>query len=172
MDISTVNKIDELVTTIQDTFHIVTPVGDMGYVVHVLGGSIWEVYSVSGSELEKTGNYFRIIMGKYDYSSYKDRFSVAVELGQLFLHMGYKIDYDRWGSIPDGRYVRVWNSEEHALAYEFASSFLMPIGLFPYRVRKEVHNGVADITKLSKYFQVSELSVINRMKTLGISMYY
>lgn len=172
MHICMVNKIDELVTTIQDTFHIVTPIGDIGYVVHVLGGSIWEDYSVSGSELEKTGNYFRVIMSKYNYSSYKDRFSVAVELGHLFLHTGYKIDYDRWGSIPDGRYVRVWNSEEHALAYEFASSFLMPIGLFPYRVRKESRNGVVDITKLSKYFQVSELPVINRMKTIGISMYH
>lgn len=172
MHISMVNKIDELVTTIQDTFHIVTPIGDMGYVVHVLGGSVWEDDSVSGSGIEKIGNYFRIIMSKYDYSSYKDRFSVAVELGHLFLHMGYKIDYDRWGSIPDGKYVRVWNSEEHALAYDFASSFLMPVGLFLYRVRKEVHDGVVDVTKLSKYFQVSELSVINRMKTLGISMYH
>lgn len=172
MHISMVNKIDELVTTIQDIYHINVPIQDMDEVVQTLGGSIWEDYSVSGSDIVKVGNYFRIIMGKYDYSSYKDRFSVAVGLGHMFLHMGYKIDYNRWGSIPDGRYVRVWNSEEHALAYEFASSFLMPVGLFQSRVPEEVHNEVVDISKLSKYFQVSELSVINRMKTLCISMYY
>lgn len=163
------NKINSLVRTIQDVYHIVTPIGDIEHVVHVLGGSIWGDYTVSGSVIEKIGDYFRIIIDRDNYNSYRGRFIIAVELGHLFLHMGYKIDYDRWSSISDGRYVRLWDSEEYSLAYEFASSFLMPVGLFYSRVGKETHDGVVDIPKLSNYFQVNELSILNRMKTLGIS---
>lgn len=172
MNTDTRSKIDNLVRTIQDTYHIVTPIGNMNHVVHILGGSIWGDYMVSGSVVEKTGDCFRILMNRYSYSSYKDRFTVAVELGHLFLHMGYKIDYNRWCSIPDGQYTRLWNSEEYSLAYEFASSFLMPEWLVYSMVRKETHDGVVDITKLSNCFQVTELSVLNRLKTLGISDYY
>ena len=152
MNTSMRDKIDSLVRTIQDVYHIITPIDDVEHVVHVLGGSIQVDYSISGSVIEKAGDSFRILMGSYSFSSYKGRFTVAVEIGHLFLHMGYKIDSNRWYSIPDGQYTRLWNSEEYSLAYEFASSFLMPVGLVYSRVRKETHDGVVDISKLSNYF--------------------
>ena len=63
-----------------------------------LGGRI-EMRSDADNEalVKKEGDAFVIVLG--EQPEVRRRFSVAHELGHLFLHMGYIIDPTRWASI-------------------------------------------------------------------------
>lgn len=111
----------------------------------------------------------------------REFFTLAHELGHLFLHMGYLLDNEKWNSFSDreyqdsafyrmsgidgkpGRYAQ----EEHE-ANEFAANFLMPKEEFVLIAEKHLKDNKYDITPIAEYFNVSAPAVANRGKWLGI----
>ncbi|APT76057.1 hypothetical protein LN42_06430 [Marinitoga sp. 1137] len=116
---------------------------------------------------------FRIIVTDKDFLP-KERkvFSIAHELGHLFLHMGYIINEEKWNNINDFfdfYYRRDKNYIEYE-ANEFAGEFLMPEDEFKkiaYENFDEDENAFY-IEPIANYFGVSKKAVITRGKFLGL----
>ncbi|EKD55897.1 MAG: hypothetical protein ACD_59C00004G0001 [uncultured bacterium] len=103
----------------------------------------------------------------------RERFSIAHELGHLFLHMGYLVDQKKWSEINnfyDSIFYRANNnySIEEYEANEFAASFLMPSDEFKKIVVENLRNGKVNIQPIAQYFGVSEVAASFRGKFLGI----
>ena len=96
MNIQMRRQIDQLAGSIQKVYRIDIPIDDMEKVVKTLGGTIEVDSNIIDGKIQKTRQSFKIILGNYDFNSPRNRFTIAHELGHLFLHMGYKIDVDRW----------------------------------------------------------------------------
>lgn len=59
-------------------------------------------------------------------STERRKFTIAHELGHLFLHMGYRINSDLWNKQMDATYYRAGDSLLEYQANEFAAALLMP----------------------------------------------
>ncbi|MGT2885099.1 ImmA/IrrE family metallo-endopeptidase [Streptococcus ferus] len=103
------------------------------------------------------GNYIVELRG--DGKSNRDRFTIAHELGHLFL--GHVNQYETL-------YRRGANELEYA-ANEFAADLLMPEADFRRVVNENLdENSECDIEKVSEIFQVSESAVLTRGRFLGL----
>jgi len=149
--------------------------------VRKLGGEIQETIEDEyiDAEIKKNGDDKFIIQLNKDKPENRKAFTLAHELGHLFLHMGFIIDEETWNSISDyqdsafyrmsgnngmpGRYKQ----EEHE-ANVFAANFLMPEEEFIDVAYKHLDDNRCDIKSVANYFNVSEIAAINRGKWLGI----
>ncbi|GBU25372.1 hypothetical protein R83H12_02015 [Fibrobacteria bacterium R8-3-H12] len=130
--------------------------------------------------IKKSGaDSFVIHRNKNKNSELRDSFTIAHELGHLFLHMGYLLDEEKWNSISEyqdsafyrmagidgkpGRYAQ----EEHE-ANEFAANFLMPKDEFIFIAKQHLENNKYNIKPIAEHFKVSVPAVANRGKWLGI----
>lgn len=102
---------------------------------------------------------------------FRTRFSLAHELGHLFLHMGYMTD--RWAlteDFEDSIYYRSYNrkdmnySQEESEANEFAAAFLMPKEQFKEKLLRNKFN----LESTALYFQVSVEAATNRARNIGL----
>jgi Zn-dependent peptidase ImmA (M78 family) len=125
--------------------------------------------------IKKNGEEGFIIYLNIHEPDLRKRFTVAHELGHLFLHMGYLIDNEKWNSISDdgfqdSAYFRMSDnySQEENEANEFAASFLMPRTEFINIAINHLDNNQYTIKPIADYFKVSESAAINRGKWLGI----
>ena len=84
--------INNLTQDIIDAYHIQIPILDIDYVVtQQLGGRIEEspnIENMSDGSVRKEGNGFVIYVSPYQTTE-RRTFTIAHELGHLFLHMGY-----------------------------------------------------------------------------------
>jgi Zn-dependent peptidase ImmA (M78 family) len=106
----------------------------------------------------------------------RERFTIAHELGHLFLHMGFLIDKELWKSqdeeFQDSAYYRYRMSgkysQEESEANEFAAAFLMPRDAFRKQIYENLsNNNRIDIHAIAEYFKVSPSAVLTRAKWLG-----
>jgi Zn-dependent peptidase ImmA (M78 family) len=89
-------------------------------------------------------------------------FSLAHELGHLFIHMGYA-NPERWGKVSAyTAYRRKGFTEEEFEANEFAAALLMPESAF--RAAAKSH----PVERVSRQFGVSVDAALNRGRWLGI----
>ena len=116
---------------IRDILKLETPV-DLNELVTLLKGEI-EYDDIEGNEARiqkiEGGSYNFSITLSHETKKQRDRFTIAHELGHLFLHMGYLIDKEKWGKIgtyKDSAYYRYGYSEAEYEANEFARAILMP----------------------------------------------
>lgn len=143
--------------------------------VEMLGGRL-EPYNptdiTDGEAYVKKLDEEKFEIGVIDVSSAsRRRFSIAHELGHLFLHMGYLVDDARWKSVDcyqDSVKYRFGYSEEEFEAHEFAAAFLMPADRFR-QVAEEYHDGDKySIQPIADYFNVSTDAAKNRGRWLRI----
>lgn len=167
----TVNKIADIVLKL---LGYDTPAYDPFLAVKTLKGKI--VYDITDecedASIEKssdTGFKFIIHLNKNKPFS-RTRFSIAHELGHLFLHMGYMTDrWNRAETFQDSIYYRSYNrkdmnySQEETEANEFAAAFLMPKEQFKESLLKNRFN----IESTALDFQVSSEAAKNRARNLG-----
>ncbi|WPC24716.1 ImmA/IrrE family metallo-endopeptidase [Brachyspira hyodysenteriae] len=146
------------------------PIQNFYKLIENLGGTLEEVDLIEDAHIEKDDNKFIIRVNKNN-SELRNNFSIAHEIGHLILHMGYnpkekKFDKD----FEDNKiYYRYGNSREEYEANEFAGAFLMPESKFIEIVNENTNDKqLCSINKVSKYFNVSNQSVISRGKFLGI----
>ena len=142
--------------------------------IELLGGKLeyksyseWDESDGDGV-IEPHDNSFKIILPMHT-STVRDIFTIAHELGHLFIHMDYgteKFKQKRHNRTPfiDHMDLTEDNIIQEKEANHFGANFLMPEKLF--RDRFKTTNG--DIENLSKYFGVSKSAISTRAKFLGL----
>lgn len=163
-----INKIAE---TILDSFEIEAPVINLESIVEKLGGTIQEDLVLCGydARIEKVNTgliNFRITLPKFEDEN-RRRFSIAHELGHLFLHMGYLIDEELWESNSNEVFFRKEKGEMEYQANEFAAAFLMPREDFSEVMKENYKEGYYNMKAVAEAFQVSISAAINRGRWLG-----
>jgi Zn-dependent peptidase ImmA (M78 family) len=168
--------INELVEIIREEANLSAPVTLeqlKEFVTKDLEGQIVEedLFDDRDGQINKTEDSFIITLNNSNYSSEKrQKFTLAHELGHLFLHMGF-LNKDKWEKTEDYEdtvYARSGYSEEEYDAHEFAAALLMPKDKYAEIVNDNSENGKCDISIIADYFDVSEQAASNRGKWLGI----
>jgi len=163
-------QIDLLADTVRKACGLEVPV-DVEEAVNRLDGVLKiEFTDEYEAKIERTAKGFAISLA-HKYSGPRRRFSVAHELGHLFLHMGYLVDEEKWSSVSDytdSVYYRFGHTTEEYEAHEFAAAFLMPAEVFRHVARAHKMNAKYNVAPIAKHFEVSEEAAINRGRWLGI----
>ena len=162
----------QLAETVRESLELEVPI-DVDEAVKRLGGQVTYVDSLQeGMEamVKRTGERFEIVLDK-NKPKLRQRFSIAHELGHLFLHMGYLVDSDRWQKSDDYKdavFFRFGYSEEEEEAHEFAAAFLMPEE--PFREISELNSegGKCQIKQVAGHFKTSHEAAFRRGKSLGL----
>lgn len=160
--------IDELTQDIIVYYDIKIPILDIDDVVKRIGGEIKSddlLSEYSDGYIKKKGDSFQIVVSLYQPRKRRN-FTIAHELGHLFLHMGYMIDSEKWENQTD-RYYRKGNSDEEYEANEFAAALLMPKKEYKKILDKYTEGDIVYTTKIAKEFNVSVNAAANRGKWLG-----
>lgn len=171
MDYNTRSIINQLAEEVVKVYDIQIPINNIENVVEKLGGYVYEDNLKSGfyeGRIRRTEKHhkFEIFIPENQYQERK-KFTIAHELGHLFLHMGYEIDDELWANQLDKEYYRRGSSEEELQANEFAAALLMPKHLYKKTMDKYTENGEVNTRKIAEFFGVSELAAANRGKWLG-----
>ena len=170
------NIINNLTQDIISLFDIQIPITNMIDVVTKLGGIVIESDEIglySDGYIEK--NLSKSIQSDYNFtivipsnqSDNRQNFTIAHELGHLFLHMGYYIDEELWLSDNNMSFNRMGHSETELQANEFAAALLMPKKEYKKILDKNTVGNTAYTSKIAEYFHVSVDAASNRGKWLG-----
>ncbi len=172
MDAKKSREISALAEVVRQSLELAVPV-DVFEAVSRLGGTITELDSVpAGPEatIRRTGERFQIAIRHHPLPTRK-RFTVAHELGHLFLHMGYLVNPDAWGHSSEYRdsvYHRFGYNVEEAEANLFAASFLMPEDEFRSVVQELSQRGKIQVRDLAQRFRTSAAAALKRGEELGL----
>jgi len=148
---------------------------DPALIVRQLGGSISRRTLVPDvyAEIHRVGGAFEVLLAPNQPET-RERFTLAHELGHLFLHMNF-LDAEQWqaaGSYLDGAFRRSDGdySEEELQANEFAASLLMPEPEFRRLAQENFDTGSSKykLTGIANYFGVSLEATRNRGRWLGM----
>lgn len=164
-------EINRLAETIRDGLELDVPV-KTDEAVERLGGTLEfrRLDSRVEALVQKSGDRFKIIVDD-EKPDTRTRFSVAHELGHLFLHMGYLVDPEKWTKAQeykDSVYFRYGHGVEEEEANEFAAAFLMPENAFRNAVQTTARNGECSLEELAKFFHASTSAVARRGRILGV----
>jgi Zn-dependent peptidase ImmA (M78 family) len=161
-----INRLAEKIRSALELNEVPFPVEEA---VKRLGGRV-EIQTTSvDAFVKKEGDSF--LVGLREQPETRRRFSVAHELGHLFLHMGYIIDLQKWGKIDeykDSPKYRYGFTEEEYEAHEFAAALLMPTVEFRARVQGAIQNGQVRLAPIAEYFNVSIHAARVRGQWLGL----
>jgi hypothetical protein len=122
------------------------------------------------AKIEKISDGFRISV-RQEPNEERQRFSIAHELGHLFLHMGYLVDEGKWSAnsnYTDSVYYRFGFGVEESEANEFAGAFLMPADEFRIQVARHSNAGRCDVSAVAAHFQTSVQATLVRGRFLGV----
>lgn len=161
--------INNLTQDIIDIFNIEIPIKDIDLVVTKLGGHIEENQSFndfSDGNIRKQDDGFVIYVSPFQTKE-RRRFTIAHELGHLFLHMGYKIDKELWNEQKNATYYRSGDSLMEYQANEFAAALLMPQKKYKEIMEKYSVGNKVRTDEIANYFGVSVSAASNRGKFLG-----
>ena len=169
----TINKIAEKIRSLlnveNDNFNIED-------VVESINGSIvLDPLCEDEARIVKVANdSFEIRISDCFKSNKRFRFTIAHELGHLFLHMRYLINEEKWNSLENGtshaRNVNTPYNVYETEANEFAASFLMPKDRFIEVAERTSDRDSYNLDKIANIFNVSVEAVEIRGKLLGIWM--
>jgi len=166
MDNATRIMINSLTQDILTLFNIQIPIQDIDELVDMLGGSIQTDFSCTDGSVVKEGNSFRILVSPFQDEK-RRRFTIAHELGHLFLHMGYLTNAELWERQDENIYHRLGSSEKEYQANEFAAAFLMPQKEYIKIMNENIIGNKVNTSKIAEYFNVSVEAASNRGKFLG-----
>lgn len=107
-------------------YGIQIPIINIEEVVQKMGGSVVDNSSIgefSDGKIRKTGeDSFTIEVSPFQTEERKN-FTIAHELGHLFLHMGFQTNEQKWQKQDNVSYYRNGNSELEYQSNEFAAAF-------------------------------------------------
>lgn len=165
-----IQLIDQMTITIRKLYNIDIPISNINQVVNKIGGTVVEDISIDGfsdGRIRKTGaNTFEIAISPFQTEERKN-FTIAHELGHLFLHMGFRTNTNHWENQDNINYYRNGNSNQEYQCNEFAAAFLMPREDYKQIMEKYTTNNQVDTSEIAKYFHVSVDAAANRGKWLG-----
>ncbi len=162
--------INAMAYTVKEIYEIDTPISNIDSVVKKMGGEVLEDSSLdrfSDGRIKKISeNSFEIRVSPFQ-SEERRNFTIAHELGHLFLHMGFQTDETQWRNQDNIAYYRNGNSNTEYQSNEFAAAFLMPEKDYKQIMDKYTENGRVNTSEIAKYFHVSIDAAANRGKWLG-----
>lgn len=161
--------INNLTQDIIDLYNIQIPIQNINDVVTVLGGRIEEsvdIDNMSNGSIRKQDEGFVIYVSPFQ-SAERKKFTIAHELGHLFLHMGYKINSELWNKQENATYYRADDSLMEYQANEFAAALLMPKKVYKDIMNQYTVGNKVKTNKVADYFGVSISVASNRGKYLG-----
>lgn len=171
------NKLRDLINLvaqeIRNAYGISVPIENIDEVVEKMGGKIESIDCMPEDmdgciRKDDSGEKFIIYVSE-DQTPARRMFTIAHELGHLFLHMGYQIDPEKWkmcGKEPI--YRRGENSNIEYQANEFAAAFLMPKDLYIEQVEKNTEGDSVNTEAIASHFNVSISAATYRGKYLGL----
>lgn len=169
MNYQTREFINELAEKVRERYGIETSTLDMRDVVVVMGGRLKEKeqgVEISSGYIRKCHGSFEIVVPRWQ-SEVRKNFTIAHELGHLFLHMGYIVAPDIWNSQNDAEYHRYGISEAENQANEFAAAFLMPRKEYRRVMEENCQGNMVNTANIARHFNVSIEAAANRGKWLG-----
>jgi Zn-dependent peptidase ImmA (M78 family) len=172
VDLKKSSEISTLANVSRESLELSVPI-DVSEAVVRLGGTVKEIDTGPDepeATVKRAGERFEITIKKNHLSTRK-RFSLAHELGHLFLHMGYLVNPDTWGRSSDycdSVYHRFGYSIEEAEANLFAAALLMPEEDFRRAVNELGNNGNIPIKELASHFRTSAAATLRRGQELGV----
>lgn len=162
--------INELANAVRSYFDVEVPIKNIEDIVSKMGGVVIENPNMdcfSDGKIQRTGNEtFTIEVSPYQ-SQERKNFTIAHEIGHLFLHMGFIVDEDKWNAQGERVYYRNGNSREEYFANEFAAAFLMPKIEYKRVMDENTEGNTVNTQEIAKYFNVSTEAASNRGKWLG-----
>lgn len=161
--------INNFASDIIKAFDIDVPIKDIQEVVEKLGGSLKFDDSLGygrDGKIEKDGDSFVIIASPYQTEE-RLNFTIAHEIGHLFLHMGYRVHKELWNKQDNCNYYRGGSSEKEYQANEFAAAFLMPENKYKEIMDKHTTGKIVHTGEIAREFNVSPIAATNRGKWLG-----
>lgn len=170
MNSKTIKTIDFLVEIIREKFKIEVPITNIENVVNKLGGRVVETESYNeliDGAIEKCDDGSFIIRVSPSQVESRKKFTIAHELGHLFLHMGYCTNENLWNDMSTEKFYRFGRSELEYQANEFAAALLMPKDEFMDLIQKYTDGNTVDMSIIANVFKVSLSAAINRGKFLG-----
>ncbi len=169
IDVETRSIIGQLTSHIIAIYQITIPINNIDEVVETIGGRVIEREDLSeyfeGSIRKVDDDSFEIVVSKHQPLNRRS-FTIAHELGHLFLHMGYRIDIEHWRRQTDV-YYRMGNSQEEYEANEFAAALLMPEADYKSALERHTKGNIVDTAAIANEFNVSVNAASNRGKWLG-----
>lgn len=125
MDRATQRRIRSLAADVKKEFHLIEGDQDMAGIIRRLGGTLKKQDGIySGSAVIKNKDGFELVISAFP-DRRRENFAAALELGHLFLHMGYRISQNLWAAWPDHEPYRSGGDvEKEYQAIEFAEAFL------------------------------------------------
>jgi Zn-dependent peptidase ImmA (M78 family) len=175
MNEARLSEIENLAMQVREYLNVTGPIENFHEHVRRLGGTIEfknELENGMEGKIFKEDGTFTISIKDNVYEKRK-RFTIAHELGHLFIHMGYMTDNELWDSFNeynDSVYYRYGHSIEEREANAFAAAFLMPKEEFIIECYKHYNGENFDIAQISNVFNVSEEAAFIRGQRLGIFM--
>lgn len=171
MDSVMKKQVAALASTIRDVFKIPMPITNIDNVVKSLGGEIREdnnlIFDDSDGYISRNGDSFIIYVSPYQ-SSNRRNFTIAHEIGHLFLHMGFIVAPDVWKAQGEAAFYRNGSSESEKQAHEFAAALLMPEEEYVKQLKKYTQGNTVTTSKIAEYFNVSVEAASIRGKWLGL----
>lgn len=150
--------IDNLAEKIIDVYNIQIPIMNMKEVLKSIGGKI--VYKnnyyelIDGNIIKTNDRKFDILLPILNKNS-NNNFTIAYNLGHIFLHMGYRTDFLLWNSMILNKQYKFLSLNKIEQEEWFALSLLMPKDIFVKIFYKHVDNDMVDVTEVANYFKVS-----------------
>lgn len=161
--------INNLTQDIINVYEIQIPIIDIDDVVYKLNGRVEEDFfleNMSDGSVRRQGDGFVIYVSPFQ-SEERRKFTIAHELGHLFLHMGYKINEELWNRQEKATYYRAGDSLVEYQANEFAAALLMPRNKYKEIMDKNTVGNMVETVGIANYFGVSVSAASNRGKFLG-----
>lgn len=170
LDYRTKRLINDMVEEIIRVYCIEIPIYDIDQVVNNMGGRVIENPSIdvfSDGRIIKTGqNSFQIEVSPYQTKERRN-FTIAHELGHLFLHMGFLTNDAIWDLQTNVSYYRNGDSEQEYQSNEFAAALLMPQDEYEHIMDENTDGDLVNTSEIARYFNVSVDAAANRGKWLG-----
>lgn len=161
--------INDLTRDVIENYGIKIPITDVNKIIKDIGGNIIqneELSSYSDGFIKKNGEQgFEIVVSPHQQSN-RLNFTIAHELGHLFLHMVFQTNWELWRTQKI-TYYRKGTSEEEYEANEFAAALLMPREKYKEVMERFTEGNAVDTAKIADYFHVSTNAASNRGKWLG-----
>ncbi len=162
--------INDLAMEVINLYEISIPISDIDLVVENMGGRVVEnpsMTSISDGKIRKLGDSnFEISVSPFQTEERRN-FTIAHELGHLFLHMGFNSNAERWNQQDSISYYRSGNSELEYQSNEFAAALLMPQIEYKRIMDKNTEGNIVNTSAVAKHFHVSVDAAANRGKWLG-----
>lgn len=164
------NRIDSMADSIRNLFGEDLPkIVCFNEIVSKLEGEIQEEdNNINTSYIIKKDDTF-IIRVSEKLNEKEKRLMLAFELGNLFIHMGYKVEPEKWNGYENDK-IYVNDSEyKDEISLLFGVAFLTPKRSF-IDIMKENYegDGIYNIKSVAEYFNVEEKVIVVRGRNLGL----